>query len=90
MFCDVAEKAQKLAYGLQSSSRVASWDAMEFAFRTVREVKATGSSHQVKFRLGKGLRPSMLQHVADVVGGIEVRFTEPQPGVFSALIVSCR
>jgi len=90
MYCDIADKATKLAYGMQSSSRTASWDAMEFAFRTIREVKKSGIPQQVRFRLGKGLRPTMLQHACDVVGGVEIRFTEPQPGVFSALIVSCR
>ena len=86
MFCDVAEKATKLAYGLQSSSRVASWDAMEFAFRTVGEVKKTAVPQRIRFQLGKGLRPTMLQHAADVVQGVDVTFAEPQPGVFSAMI----
>ena len=86
MFCDIADKATKLAYGMQSSSRTASWDAMEFAFRIVREVKKTGIPQRIRFQLNKGLRPSMLEHAANVVQGVDVTFAEPEPGVFLALI----
>jgi len=86
MFCDVVEKAQRLDYGIQSNSRTASWDAMEFAFRICREVKTSGKSQQIRFQLGKGLRPSMLQHAADVTGAITIKFAEPELGVFVATV----
>lgn len=85
MDCEVTEKIVALQGGFQHPSRLRSYDAMEFAVKQAR-IAQKGGFHRVgiKFRSGGSLTPAMVRKACTIVGGVEVRFIEPQMGVFVA------